>query len=413
MFVEAGEKIMKGPVACLFALIGLTLAAAPGAKPEPVAEGFPVWRGVFPKNHLAGREITASDLRHRITVVVEVKPDAKLASQILTAAGLFAANPVSTNPELLRSLAQKEAFPRDEIYLVSVRGSAKKLPAAVAEALSPKNAVEDEKKILKSINTPCVPVYAEVTLPTEQNPDGKYPFVYILGPTGKEPVFKGVLDDEGLVAANKALQEERKKMKAAQVKWEPLTGSVALEKCPPALVKILEKGKKAKMAPLTPVSKAILKDVVSKDPETATNAQIVYDAIEQTRGDLILRIKLDALGCPHRIAYDSQMLLKYWPLERKQIVSELQKIKESPELKKVAQLHCKIMTWADPSFLCKNEAEAKKIVEELTKVNKDLEKLRESQNIDVRETSLQVYTQVDDLITSIPTRVAKAEEAEK
>ena len=56
----------------LVAVLGqATLLAAPVAKDgqEPVAEGFPTWKGVAPKNYLIGREITDSDLRHRVTAV--------------------------------------------------------------------------------------------------------------------------------------------------------------------------------------------------------------------------------------------------------------------------------------------------------------------------------------------------------
>ena len=63
------------------------LFAAPVARMEPVAAGFPAWQGVTPKNHVLGREITPGDLRHRVAVVVEVEPGANLRAQLLKAAG--------------------------------------------------------------------------------------------------------------------------------------------------------------------------------------------------------------------------------------------------------------------------------------------------------------------------------------
>ena len=53
------------------AMAALEVVAAPAAKVEPVAAGFPQWQGLSPKNHVMGREVTGADLRHRVTVVVE------------------------------------------------------------------------------------------------------------------------------------------------------------------------------------------------------------------------------------------------------------------------------------------------------------------------------------------------------
>ena len=68
-------------------------------------------------------------------------------------------------------------------------------------------------------------------------------------------------------------------------------------------------------------------------------------------------------------------------------------------------MFCKLMTWAGPDFTCKNAGEAKKIVAELNKMKKDLEKLQESKVIVVQNGALTMATQVDELIALIPTKV--------
>ena len=58
------------------ACAALELVAVPAAKLEPVAAGFPQWQGAVPRNYIRGREITASDLRHRAVVVIDVDDNA-------------------------------------------------------------------------------------------------------------------------------------------------------------------------------------------------------------------------------------------------------------------------------------------------------------------------------------------------
>ena len=79
---------MNGKTAISASGLGLALAilgagSATAAKDEPVAEGFVAWTGVTEKNHLKGRMLCASDLRHRVAVVVVLESDEKLREQLL------------------------------------------------------------------------------------------------------------------------------------------------------------------------------------------------------------------------------------------------------------------------------------------------------------------------------------------
>lgn len=44
------------------------------AAADPVAEGFPAWEGLEDENRICGRMLCPSDLRHKITIVVEIEP---------------------------------------------------------------------------------------------------------------------------------------------------------------------------------------------------------------------------------------------------------------------------------------------------------------------------------------------------
>jgi hypothetical protein len=160
-----------------------------------------------------------------------------------------------------------------------------------------------------------------------------------------------------------------------------------------------------KPKPLTPVMAKIKRAIASKKAEVAKEAQILYDALEQTRSDLVFRIRAEAAACPHRAAYDIQQLLKFWPTEKKRIADYADKIKSIPEAGQLARIFVQMMEWADPAFVPKNAAAAKKIVAELNKSKKLLEKLKESKVMIVQNGASMLDAEIDELISSIPSKV--------
>ena len=386
------------------ALFGaMALNAAPG-KGETVAEGFPAWSGISAKSYLMGREICPSDLRHKVTIVVEVEPRDDLHAQFLKAGEVAGLDPNAGNH--FGDNWETMVLKRDVIVLISVRGGGKDVLEEVKTALKPpKDADESISRLLANLKSAGLPMYREVTFDGGPETEGKRPFVYVLGHTGKEPIFQGALDAAGIKSVKGAVSKAKKKMSEVNFAWVPFYGSLAEENWPPALVKTIAKGKAQKMNPLATVAKAIAKDIVSKDAEKATNAQISFDALEQTRSDLLMRIKMEYRDCPHRAVYDLQQLLKYWPTEKKRLETVVAKLKTNPEAAKLAQMYCKLMAWAEPDFTCKNAGEVKKIIGELNKMKKDLEKLKESKVIVVQNGALLMDAQVDELISLIPTKV--------
>lgn len=374
------------------AFAALELAAAPAAKVERVAAGFPQWQGLSPMNHIMGREITASDLRHRITVVVEIEPNAGLHAQMIAASSLL---PLTGFMYQEGTSFETLEIPRDVLVLVTNRGA--KDHEAIKAAL--KTSGLEATAWLGHFHPVLVPFYDDVSFVGGPDTAGKRPYIYVMGPTGTEPLVQGKLDAAGVREACGAIDKAKTKL-AEGPKWREFFGSADPEKFP-ALAKAIQKGK-----PLGQVSAAILKDVLSKDAEKAAESQIVYDAIAQTRSDIMYRIRLEAAACPHRAYYDFQRLVKFWPSEKKKLDDVMLKMKAVPDAEKLAKIFTKVMVWADPDFVCKNASEAKKIVAELEKkIKPQLAKMKESSVIVIQNGALLVDSQVDELIATIPSRL--------
>lgn len=387
---------MKTCAMMSFVLLAAVAVAAPG-KSDPVAEGYPDWQGAIDKNYIAGRHICNSDLRHKVTVVIELDADKAHGGFVKTGdivalnglAGFHAGENWET-----------KTMPRDVLVVYSIAGG--KDPEPVLNALKVPKGTTDETvtRALANVKHPSVPIYFGITFEGAPDSNGKRPFVYVMGPTGKEPVLSGELNAKTLKAVPAAVKKETGKLNAAGTTWAPFFGSVAEPKFYPKFAAEVAKGK-----PLTAFSKALLKDVVAKDAEKATEAQILYDAINQTRSDLALRVRLEARECPHRAVYDFQVLSKYWPAEKKRLADVMAAMKAMPEANQLATMFVKMMAWADPKFVPKNAGQVKTITAELNKNKKILEKLKESKNITVQNGALTIDGMIDELISTLPTRV--------
>lgn len=385
------------------ALLAPVLAlAGPAGKGDPVADGYPDWQGVTAKNFILGREICPSDLRHKITVVVDIEPNDKLQSQ-LALVGTFAnwTGLSKIGSGNLGSNWETMELPRNVIVVVSNRGGGRDRDhEAITESMKYKGEDRSIAENLAAVRSMGCSVYDDVTFTGAPDTAGKRPFVYVMGPEGKEPLCQGGLNEAMVKTVSAAVSKGKKQIAAWEIKWRPYYGNVDEPKFFPQLAKALEKGK-----PLTPVAKAIQKDVVAKEPEKAKEAQILYDALEQTRSDLLVRIQSEVGQCPHRAYYDILQLVKYWPAEKKRLEKVYAKLKSMPEAEKLAKMFVKLKTWSDPEFTCKNAGEVKKIVAELNKMKKDLGKLKESQVIVVQNGALLMDIQVDELISIIPSKV--------
>ena len=384
---------MKKPMMFLAAVAAAMTA---GAKPGAVAEGYPDWQGAVDKNHISGRHLCASDLRHKATVVVDFEADDKLADLFALAAKLVAQTG-------LDGLAKwdwdaKPELPRDVVVVLSSRGGAKD-GAKISEALQAKDL---DAALKKAVGGLACSIYTDVTFDGAPDSEGKRPFVYVMGPEGKEPAYQGTLDEKGVTEAVKAIAAEKKK--AAALDWKPFFGNLPEPVSYPTYPATIAKGK-----PLAALEATLLRDVAGKDAGKAKEAQILYDALQQTRSDMGFRAQIEALTkSPHRAYYDVQQLMKYWPRERQRFAAEIAKINAIPQVKKLAIGYTKAMNWMDPNFTCKNATEAKKIVAELKKLKKDLaalKELKEPKLEPIKIAAMDLDSKVDMLIDTIPNRL--------
>ena len=395
---------MKNRMTMMMAfLMPVALLAGPAAKTDPVAEGYPDWQGISDKSYIMGREICPSDLRHKVTVVVDIQPNDKLQEQLVLAAAF--AQKVGLPSGWEGNNWETLELPRNIIFVISNRGGGRdKDHEAIKEAMKYKGDDQSVSAALSQYRGMVCSMYDDITFTGAPDSTGKRPFIYVMGPEGKEPLCQGELNAAMMKTANAAIAKGRKQIEGWEIKWRPFYGNIDEPKFFPVLAKSIEKGK-----PLAPVEKAILKDVVAKDPEKAKEAQILYDALGQTRSDLVMRIKMEAAVCPHRAYYDIQQLVKFWPGEKKRLEAAYAKLKTVPGAEKLAKIFIKLKAWEDPEFTCKNAGEAKKIVAELNKMKKDLEKLKDPEKnpvVVIQNGASLLDMKVDELISLIPAKVA-------
>ena len=378
-------------------MLSVLAAVAAHAAPDPVAEGFPAWGGVLEKNYVFGRTLTPSDLRHKVTVVFEIAPtDEKSAKAQLRAAADVA------KMDSLSSLGHSVAWERQEmprgVTVVVVDCGGKESSDLVLGALN--NSKDDDfKKDLSYFKSAKIAVYRDVSFPgAPQAPDGKRPFIYVMGPAGTEPVFSGAYDNKALSDAKAAVAKAKKSLP----QWRPFYGPIAEVQHFKSLSGAFDP-KKPK--PLAAEVAKLKKGLLSKDPEVATEAQVLFDSIEQTKNDLVLRISLEAATCPHRAAYDIAELTKHFPGEKRKLAKYLAMLKAVPEAASLGRMFGDVMTWSDPGFECKNDAEAKKIVAKLNQMKKSVEKMKNSKDIKVQNGAMMLESEIESLIDAIPSKV--------
>lgn len=380
---------MKALTFLTAALAAASLFAAPGV---PVCSEYVDWQGVIPKNYIAGRQIAASDLRHKVAVVLEIEPNEKLTEQLVAALPLARLTGLA---DLGSGGWENAKVPRDVIFVVVNRGE-RNIEAIKAALKAPADASEDVKAALKVIGGPTVPIYDAITFEKAPESDGKRPFVYVMSPNGKEPVFSAPFDDSAVSAVTAAVSEQ----KGAIQLWLPNLGSVPEPKFFPNVKAVVAKG-----AALKPLLNVLAKETQSKDLNRAREAQILYDALIQTRDDLTLKIALEAASAPHLAAADAQILFKAWPGQKKALAGTLAKALNVPGAQLLGSALARIMVYSRPDYAPKNAAEAKKAVAELTNLRKQLGKLKDAKTPAIQAGATAVEAKIDELLTSIPSRV--------
>ena len=385
-------NIMKFAAALVFAAIAFALDAAPAAKGEVVAEGYPSWNGVADKNYLRGRMISVSDLRHRALIVIELDPaDPKLIEQLPMFSRLASFDPLASSHGIIW---ENYVLPRDMLILISFRGKRnEKTDENIKTALAAKGLAADLQKSLTALKSQSVAMYYNVELAESPvNTERKFPFVYVMGPEGKEPIWSGAFSDGSSADAVAAFRKARASAKALD--WNLMTGVKDLEKFP-AVKKAIDSGK-----PMSTVYAQLRQTIKGSDPELAKEAQKLYDALEQYRSDLMLRIRMELAHAPARAYMDAETLFKYYPKEKKKLADVQARLKANREAAQLGKIFTSFMKWSDPEYSAK-KSEIKKNIQEINKWKKILTKLESHPNAALSGEAALVNSQLDMLIDTL------------
>ena len=388
---------MNGKVLSICAACAAGIAFAKPAA-EPVAAGFANWTGVTPKNHVAGRVIEPSDLRQRVTVVVEMDVDpkdekaTKLGDQ-LRLTGELARN--DSFPAGASNWDDLEVLPRKCLIVASLNGAC--TSRQVAQAATTRKDEEAEKNMGSHwVQRSPLAFYTDLKLVGGPDNGGKYPYVYVMGPTGTEPVWKGVYS----AAVHKEVVRAISKAAGGIGEWTPLTG-VAEPQFFKKEAEDLRQGK-----PVKPVLAKLKGAFADKDEEKAREAQVMYDAVYQYRSDLIARIRCEIGASPARAYVDMQRLFALFPTDKKLLGDLDQRLKANKSAAALGKMYEKFMAWNRPDFQFKNAAEAKKAVKLVESWKKPLQKISEDQtDTAIAGEAALVLAQLDMLISSLPSKV--------
>ena len=384
-------------VKCMPALVTLAASVATAApQKDPVADGFMDWEGLTSKNFLMGRLLTPSDLRHKAVVYIVLDGE-KLTNDKVP--DLYPLSSIAQMPADHLTQWETEELPRSKIVVLSVRNfGAKKTPADFAALFKPpKGAETSELTKYTSWVSNKAPFYRDVhpVGETEMAAD-KMPYVAVYGGEGTEPLYS---KEKWSAADVKGLRAAVKKAVDGLGEWKAPLG-VAEPQFYKKVAADFAKGK-----PAQGLLAQLKTGIKSKNPEQAKEAQIMFDALNQYRSDLVLRIQLEFSAAPARAYYDFQTLVKYFPAEKKRLQSVDAKIKANKEIGALGKIFEKILLWSQEDYVCKNKGEANKNVQELKKYKKMLESLANSENAQLQGEAMLFQTQIDTLIDLMPTKV--------
>ena len=401
---------------CLSVLFcAATLLAAPAVKKDPVADGFLDWDGVTAKNWLFGRQISPSDLRHRVVVYVAIDGQKLSRDMMCDLEGLLQYGQV---PNSHLTQWETQEMPRESILIISVMNSPKTLtPETFKSYLNPKDAADNDVRTLSSYKESFLPVYRDVKVAgAGEIPAEKMPYVVVYGGVDTEDYLStkplGTWSNYSYSHKNKFFNSKDPNSigsickKATRTLESALTWKRPLGVMEPKyytkVIADFEKGK-----PAVGLLNALKGGIKDKNPDKAKEAQILFDAINQYKTELKLRIACEIGGAPARAYVDYQILVKLFPMEKKSLKAYEDKFKASKEIGTLGKILEKLMLWDREDFQCKNDGEAKKIVAELNKIKKMLAPLAEHKNAQIQGEAMVFTSQIDALIETIPTKVVQ------
>jgi len=366
---------------------------------ERVAPGFADWRGVEQKNRIFGRTITASDLRQRavIVIVLDAGPQAtdikKLGDELRM---LSCLKTFVKTPDWLFSWDLTEELSRDCIVLFVMRGKCTSKEIWDATRARPDEADGNSATLWTD---GWSAFYANLELEGCPMSEGECPYVYVFGPTGNTPLWKGTFTTKCMKDVAVAVSKAKKDMG----KWALMTGVEDPVFFKKEMADLLA-GKPTKG--VLSVLQAGVKDV---DPDKAKEAQIMYDAVFQYRSELLLRVNNELSTAPARAYADTMRFQRMFPQDKNLIASSLDKLKSNKSAQVVGKYLEQFLSWNFPGFTVKSEAEAKKLAKQTVAWHKPLAKIANDQsNAAVAGEAALLLAQLDGLADVLASKVVEA-----
>ena len=243
--------------------------------------------------------------------------------------------------------------------------------------------------------------YGDVTFEGAPDSATERPYVYVMAPEGKEPIYKGkVVPVKTLSEAKAAIA----KASAELPEWRPWYGYAAEIKHTKGLEATVVGGKA-----LTPFVQALKKGIASRNPEIAAESQRLFDAIEQRKADLLWQIKKESSLGPCADLYDMDELTKRFPASKREMAVYSERIaKAHPNIATVYKAYSLYRRCSEPVFKVKSTSEAKKLAAELEKARPSLTRLSNDANdVTVQNVASSLLAHLDDIIAELPEKVMK------
>ena len=351
---------------------------------ESVADDFVKWAGLESfrcKEYLSC--LTPGDLRGRFAIIVDID-DTKAAEQIRATLPL-------KRLEFMASLGFDWNFTtvnRDVLVIYNLHG--------LSEAdLAEKVRKDEILKQLVGFN-----YFSNVTFEGAPISAAERPYIYVMGPDGKDPLYKGKMDRDKTAKDVRAAIE---KVKGSLPVWRPWYGYVEKVNYTKGFDAAIDGGKS-----LDQVIASLKKGISSKKQEVAVESQRLYDALARTKGDLQYRLVYERLDAPFAAMYDIEELERRFPAMKDKLSLISEKIARAhPNAKAVYKHYALYRKCADPAFHPKSKAEAKKLATELSKSKSILAKLTDDNDIAIQNLALTMPQHIDDLIAELPGKVVQ------
>lgn len=351
--------------------------------PVPVASGFADWTGF--DTALPGNDypLTASDLRGRFAVIVEIKGAnaGDAVSQIKEACSLQGLGFNVTSATDWNFGTRR----RDVIVVFNIHGQGGDIYERIKKDESLKKAMRQKYSL-----------YTDVTFKGAPDSGGEYPFVYVIAPFGTEPIYKGKFNRK----------TTRNEIDAAIAKangktWRDYYGYVEKAGHVKGFDAAVASGKS-----LAQTETLLRKTVTGGAPEAAKEAQMLLDAVELERNNLLFRAEKSYKAAPLSAMYDLDEFARRWPSQKKETAGLYSKASSAPDVATAYKAYKVFRECSMEDYSPKDEAAAGKAAAEIRKFKPLLEKLKGSNTITVQNAAFTMLQLVDTLPDELPGKVS-------